>query len=136
MQETKIFPLISLLVKLAKKEFGEFEEEFVWYKVGNNWTEEWDDIDLITQQEMLSFKNNYDELNDVVGISPEELEHLLNTDLKYYYFDDNIFVISVNSPFLFSIKTDSCLIAYFILFPFIYNSYGFTNTSFYTSWLY
>jgi hypothetical protein len=86
--------VISRLVELAKAEYGEFEQEFMGYKVGNYWTEEyeWADIDLITQEQMDSFKNNDTELNNIVGISMKELHHLLETDLQYYNFDDNISV--------------------------------------------
>ena len=86
--------VISRLVELAKAEYGEFEQEFVGYKVGSYWTEvyEWADIDLITQEQMDSFKNNDTELNNIVGISMKELHHLLETDLQYYNFDDNISV--------------------------------------------
>lgn len=94
-QTFNIGDIISRCVELAKLEYGEFKQEFVGYKVGNYWWDgwEWDNDDLtiiITQEQMQSLTTDDDKLNDMVGITMKELHHLLETNLEYYNFDDNI----------------------------------------------
>lgn len=86
---------IKLLVKLAKSKYGDYQREFIGYKVGNYWWEgwEWDNEDLttiITQEQMQSLLNDDKELNNIVGIDIKELYHLLETNLEYYNFNDDI----------------------------------------------
>jgi hypothetical protein len=92
MERLHIGDVISRLVELAKTEYGEFEQEFVGYKVGDYWTEnwEWDDNELITQDKMQSLITDDIELNNIVGIHMKELHHLLETNLEHYNFEDNI----------------------------------------------
>ncbi len=46
-RKIKLNEAIINLVQLAKSEYGEHIKEFVGYKVGSIWLDDWDDIELV-----------------------------------------------------------------------------------------
>ena len=65
----KIVEAMTNLVELAKIEFGEQEQEFIGYKVGSRWIDDWD-FDIIP------FEKIKDESTYTSPITDKDLENL------------------------------------------------------------
>jgi hypothetical protein len=78
--------VISRLVELAKAEYGEFKQEFIGYKVGNQWIDDWD-FDVIP------FEKIKDESTYINPITDKDLENLSKSIDEFFYCEDNSVII-------------------------------------------
>jgi len=75
--------VVSRLVELAKTEYGEFKQEFIGYKVGNRWVDDWD-MDTVPFEKI---KDEDDYITD------KDLENLSKSTDEFFYCQDNSVII-------------------------------------------
>jgi hypothetical protein len=74
------------LVKFAKAKYGEFEQEFIGYKIGSIYLDDWD-------FEIIPFDKIKDESTNISPITDKDLDDLAKSTDEFFFCEDKSVVI-------------------------------------------